>query len=112
MADQSSGPFGLPPTVWVVIVVGLAGALAATQHRGVESVISFMNLLAIRFLIFWVADALFLTRCFALALAKDPPHPREDVFEDVFKEKAQELGVIGAAVMLRRVAESWRSDRG
>src|SRR5260370_22052021 len=32
MADQSSGPLGLPPTVWVVIIVGLAGALAATQH--------------------------------------------------------------------------------
>ena len=32
MTDQSSGPLGLPPTVWVVIVVGLAGALAATQH--------------------------------------------------------------------------------
>src|SRR5260370_771083 len=32
MADQSSGPLGLPPTVWVVVIVGLAGALAATQH--------------------------------------------------------------------------------
>src|SRR5579859_2298074 len=32
MADQSPGPLGLPPTVWVVVIVGLAGALAATQH--------------------------------------------------------------------------------
>jgi hypothetical protein len=32
MSDQSSTPLGLPPTVWVVIVVGLAGAFAATQH--------------------------------------------------------------------------------
>src|SRR6202050_4005418 len=32
MTDQPSSPLGLPPTVWVVIVVGLAGALAATQH--------------------------------------------------------------------------------
>jgi hypothetical protein len=138
-------------------------------ERGIENVISFINLLAIQFLIFWVADALFLTRSFALALAKDRSHWPDDVL----KEKAQELGlckswtamwlnlrliawrtgrvanliwypsimialmagaaltvefgelgfasnpialvisaafVIGAAVMLRRVAESWRND--
>jgi hypothetical protein len=138
-------------------------------ERGIESVISFLNLLAIQFLIFWVADALFLTRSFVLALAKDRPRWPDEVL----KEKAQELAlckswaamwfdmgliarrtgrvanliwypsimlalmagaaltvefgelgfasnpialvisaafVVCAAVMLRRVAESWRSD--
>jgi len=32
MADQSSSGLGLPPTVWVVIILGLAGALAVTQR--------------------------------------------------------------------------------
>src|SRR3981189_3230558 len=32
MADQSSSGLGLPPTVWVVIIVGLTGALAVTQR--------------------------------------------------------------------------------
>jgi hypothetical protein len=138
-------------------------------ERGIESVISFFNLLAIQFLIFWVADALFLTRSFVLALAKDRPRWPNDILE----KRARELGlskpwaamwfdmrliawrtgrvanliwypsimialmagaaltvefgelgfasnpialvisagfVICAAVMLRRVAESWRSD--
>jgi hypothetical protein len=35
MADQSSSPFGLPPTIWVVLVVGLAGAFAV-NHRGFQ----------------------------------------------------------------------------
>jgi hypothetical protein len=32
MADQSSGPLGLPPTVWIVMAVGLAGAFVAHQR--------------------------------------------------------------------------------
>src|SRR6266404_5231106 len=32
MSDDSSGPLGLPPTVWVVLIVGLAGAFAVSQH--------------------------------------------------------------------------------
>lgn len=32
MADQSSSPLGLPPSVWIVLVVGLAGAFAASQR--------------------------------------------------------------------------------
>jgi hypothetical protein len=35
MADQSSSPLGLPPTLWVVLVVGLAGAFAV-NHRGFQ----------------------------------------------------------------------------
>ena len=31
MADQSANPLGLPPTIWIVLAVGLAGAFAATQ---------------------------------------------------------------------------------
>jgi hypothetical protein len=138
-------------------------------ERGIENLISFVNLLAIQFLIFWVADALFLTRSFGLALAKDHP----DWPQPLLREHAEKLGlpepwtamwldlrliawrtgrvsnliwypslmlaamaaaaltvefgelgfasnpialiisagfVVGAAVMLRRVAEAWRSD--
>jgi hypothetical protein len=32
MANQSSSPLGLPPTVWIVMVVGLAGAFVAHQR--------------------------------------------------------------------------------
>jgi hypothetical protein len=78
-------------------------------ERGIESVISFMNLLAIQFLIFWVADALFLTRSFVLALAKDRPRWPEDVL----RRKAQELGLSDSwAAMwfdLRLIA--WRTGR-
>jgi len=42
-------------------------------ERGVEDAISLFNLLAIQFLIFWVADAMLLTRSFALALMQDRP---------------------------------------
>jgi hypothetical protein len=41
--------------------------------QGVENLISLVNLVFIQFLIFWVADALLLTRSFVLALAKDRP---------------------------------------
>jgi hypothetical protein len=78
-------------------------------ERGIESVISFMNLLAIQFLIFWVADALFLTRSFVLALAKDRPHWPDDVL----KKNALELGLCKSwAAMwfdLRLIA--WRTGR-
>jgi hypothetical protein len=139
------------------------------KERGIESCISFINLLAIQFLIFWVADALLLTRSFALALAKDRP----EWPQPLLREHAEKLGlpetwtsmwldlrliawrtgrvanliwypslilaamavaaltvdfgelgfasnpialiisagfVVGAAVMLRLVAEAWRSD--
>jgi hypothetical protein len=138
-------------------------------EHGVENAISLLNLLAIQFLIFWVADALLLTRSFVLALSQDRPRWPQPVLRD----HAQRLGlcqswtamwlnlrliarrtgrvatliwypslmiaamavaaltvefgelgfaanpialiisagfVVSAAVMLRRVAEAWRSD--
>jgi hypothetical protein len=78
-------------------------------ERGIESVISFMNLLAIQFLIFWVADALFLTRSFALALAKDRPHWPDDVL----KKGSQELGLCksSAAMWFNLRLIAWRTGR-
>jgi hypothetical protein len=153
----------------ISLVTGFAFIDFHLTEPGVESFVSFINLLAIQFLIFWVADALFLTRSFMLALAKDEPlWP-----QPVLREQAEKLGlsdswtamwldlrliawrtgrvanliwypslmlaamavaaltvefgqlgfasnpialiisagfVVGAAVMLRRVAEDWRSD--
>jgi hypothetical protein len=146
-------------------------ALVDTHYveRGIEDFISLLNLLAIQFLIFWVADAMLLTRSFALALKEDKPFWPEPVISDQVKHLGVpkkwtalwldlrliawrtgrvasliwypslmiaamaaaaltvdfgEFGfasnpialaisagfVVGAAVMLRRVAESWRSD--
>jgi hypothetical protein len=51
-------------------------ALIDTHYveRGIEDGISLLNLLSVQFLIFWVADAMLLTRSFALALKDDKPH--------------------------------------
>jgi hypothetical protein len=146
-------------------------ALVDTHYleRGIEDFISLLNLLAIQFLIFWVADAMLLTRSFALALKEDKPYWPEPVLAAHMKmlgvrkrwtalwldlrliagrtERVSSLiwypslmiaamaaaaltvnfgefgfasnpiallisagFVVGAAVMLRRVAESWRTD--
>jgi hypothetical protein len=78
-------------------------------ERGIESVISFMNLLAIQFLIFWVADALFLTRSFVLALAKDRPHWPDEILE----KRARELGLCKswAAMWFDMRLIAWRTGR-
>jgi len=146
-------------------------ALVDTHYveRGIEDFVSLLNLLAVQFLIFWVADAMLLTRSFALALKEDRPGWPPAVVA----ERVRELGlaqewttlwldlrligwrtgwvasliwypslviaamaaaaltveygdfgfasnpialvisagfVMSAAIMLRRVAESWRSD--
>jgi len=153
----------------VSLVNGFAFIDFHNAERGTENFISFINLLAIQFLIFWVADALLLTRSFMLALAKDNPHWPEPVLQMHAKKLALckpstamwlnlrliawrtgrvssliwypslmlaamavaaltvefgELGfasnpialiisagfIVGAAVMLRRAAEAWRSD--
>jgi hypothetical protein len=146
-------------------------ALVDTHYleRGIEDFISLVNLLAIQFLIFWVADAMLLSRSFALALKEDKPYWPEPVLaahKKILGVRKQwtalwldlrliasrtgrvasliwypslmiaamaaaaltvnfgEFGfasnpvalaisagfVVGAAVMLRRVAEAWRSD--
>jgi hypothetical protein len=153
----------------VSLVNGFAFIDFHNAERGTENFISFVNLLAIQFLIFWVADALLLTRSFMLALAKDKPHWPDAVLQAHAKQFALckpstamwlnlrliawrtgrvssliwypslmlaamavaaltvefgELGfasnpialvisagfIVGAAVMLRRAAEAWRSD--
>jgi hypothetical protein len=146
-------------------------ALVDTHYveRGIEDFISLLNLLAVQFLIFWVADAMLLTRSFVLALKEDRPAWPEKVITERVKElglakewttlwldlrligwrtgwvasliwypslviaamaaaaltvEFGEFGfasnpialvisagfVVGAAVLLRRVAESWRTD--
>jgi hypothetical protein len=146
-------------------------ALVDTHYveRGIEDLISLLNLLAVQFLIFWVADAMLLTRSFVLALREDKPSWPEPVIALQMKELGLpkewttlwidlrliawrtgwvasliwypslmiaamaaaaltvafgEFGfasnpialvisaafVVGAAVMLRRVAEAWRND--
>jgi hypothetical protein len=153
----------------VSLVNGFAFIDFHNAERGTENFISFINLLAIQFLIFWVADALLLTRSFMLALAKDNPRWPDAVLQTHAKKLALcksstamwlnlrliawrtgrvssliwypslmlaamavaaltvefgELGfasnpialiisagfIVGAAVMLRRAAEAWRSD--
>src|SRR5882757_4896873 len=32
MADDSSNPLGLPPSVWIAVIVGVAGVFALNQH--------------------------------------------------------------------------------
>ncbi len=146
-------------------------ALVDTHYveRGIEDFISLVNLLAVQFLIFWVADAMLLTRSFALALKEDKSAWPDSVIEYQMKNLGLPKGwtalwldlrliawrtgrvaaliwypslmiaamavaaltvnfgefgfagnpialiisagfVVGAAVVLRRVAESWRSD--
>ncbi|HXC10605.1 MAG TPA: hypothetical protein VNV61_16850 [Steroidobacteraceae bacterium] len=146
-------------------------ALVDTNYveRGIEDLISLLNLLAVQFLIFWVADAMLLTRSFVLALKEDRPRWPEAVIAPRLKDlglaaewttlwldlrliagrtswiasliwypslviaamaaaaltvEFGEFGfasnpialvisagfVVSAAIMLRRVAESWRSD--
>jgi hypothetical protein len=153
----------------VSLVSGFAFLDFQNTERGTENLISFVNLLAIQFLIFWVADALLLTRSFMLALAKDKPGWRDTVLRAHAQKLALDepwtemwlnlrliawrtgrvssliwypslmlaamavaaltvefgqLGfasnpialiisagfIVGAAVMLRRAAEAWRSD--
>ncbi len=146
-------------------------ALIDTHYveRGIEDLISLLNLLAVQFLIFWVADAMLLTRSFVLALKEDQPCWPEPVIASQMKHLGLskewttlwldlrliawrtgwvssliwypslviaamaaaaltvdfgEFGfasnpialavsagfVVGSAVMLRRVAETWRND--
>jgi hypothetical protein len=79
------------------------------MERGIENLISFFNLLAIQFLIFWVADALLLTRSFVLALAKDRPlWPQA-----VLREQAETLGLSDSwtAMWLDLRLIAWRTGR-
>src|SRR5580704_12793223 len=32
MAEDSSNPLGLPPSVWIAVIVGVAGVFALNQH--------------------------------------------------------------------------------
>jgi hypothetical protein len=59
------------------------------QHRGAAGVISAVSLAFMQFLIFWVADAMLLSRSFLLALRKDEPAwPPE-----ALKKEQQALGL-------------------
>jgi hypothetical protein len=66
-------------------------ALVDTHYveRGIEDFVSLLNLLAVQFLIFWVADAMLLTRSFVLALKEDRPAWPEKVITD----RVEELGL-------------------
>jgi hypothetical protein len=153
----------------VSLVNGFAVVDFHDLERAIENLISLVNLLAIQFLIFWVADALLLTRSFVLALAQDRPRWPQPMLKNHARQlglcqswtamwldlrliarrtgrvanliwypslilaamavaaltvEYGELGfasnpiallisagfVVSAAVMLRRVAEAWRSD--
>jgi hypothetical protein len=63
-------------------------ALIDTHYveRGIEDGISLLNLLTVQFLIFWVADAMLLTRSFALALKEDKSHWPDTVIVDQMKK--------------------------
>jgi hypothetical protein len=86
-------------------------ALIDTHYveRGIEDGISLLNLLTAQFLIFWVADAMLLTRSFALALKEDKPHWPEAVI----KEQMGKLGLpqtwTESWLDLRLIA--WRTGR-
>ena len=93
----------------VSLVNGFAFIDFHNVERGTENFISFINLLAIQFLIFWVADALLLTRSFMLALAKDNPHWPDLVLEMHAKKLA--LCKPSTAMWLNLRLIAWRTGR-
>jgi hypothetical protein len=86
-------------------------ALIDTHYveRGIEDGISLLNLLTVQFLIFWVADAMLLTRSFALALKEDKPHWPDAVIGDQMKELGLPQTWAEAWLDLRLIA--WRTGR-
>jgi hypothetical protein len=86
-------------------------ALIDTHYveRGIEDGISLLNLLTVQFLIFWVADAMLLTRSFALALKEDKPAWPETVIGDQMKELGLSRTWAEYWLDLRLIA--WRTGR-
>jgi hypothetical protein len=86
-------------------------ALIDTHYveRGIEDGISLLNLLTVQFLIFWVADAMLLTRSFALALKEDKPNWPETVIGDQMKELGLSRTWAEYWLDLRLIA--WRTGR-
>jgi hypothetical protein len=78
-------------------------------ERGIEDGISLLNLLAAQFLIFWVADAMLLTRSFALALKEDKPAWPETVIGDQINELGLSRTWAEHWLDLRLIA--WRTGR-
>jgi hypothetical protein len=86
-------------------------ALIDTHYveRGIEDGISLFNLLAVQFLIFWVADAMLLTRSFALALEEDKPAWPDEVIGDQMNELGLSRTWAEHWLDLRLIA--WRTGR-
>jgi hypothetical protein len=93
----------------VSLVNGFAFIDFHNAERGTENFISFINLLAIQFLIFWVADALLLTRSFMLALANDKPDWPDLVLQTHAKKLALCKSSTAMWLNLRLIA--WRTKR-
>jgi hypothetical protein len=86
-------------------------ALVDTHYveRGVEDFISLVNLLAVQFLIFWVADAMLLTRSFALALKEDKSAWPDSVIAHQMQNLGLSKGWTALWLDLRLIA--WRTGR-
>jgi hypothetical protein len=86
-------------------------ALIDTHYveRGIEDGISLLNLLTVQFLIFWVADAMLLTRSFALALKEDKPNWPDTVIGDQMKKLGLTRTWTEYWLDLRLIA--WRTGR-
>jgi hypothetical protein len=76
-------------------------------ERGIEDIISLLNLFAVQFLIFWAADAMLLTRSFVLALAQDRP----DWPGTVLKQQSADLRLLDTwtAMWLDLRLIAWRT---
>jgi hypothetical protein len=86
-------------------------ALIDTHYveRGIEDGISLLNLLTVQFLIFWVADAMLLTRSFALALKEDKPNWPDTVIGDQMRNLGLSRTWTESWLDLRLIA--WRTGR-
>jgi hypothetical protein len=93
----------------VSLVRGFALIDTHYVERGIEDGISLLNLLTVQFLIFWVADAMLLTRSFALALKEDKPAWPETVIGDQMKELGLSRTWAEHWLDLRLIA--WRTGR-
>ncbi len=86
-------------------------ALIDTHYveRGIEDGISLLNLLTVQFLIFWVADAMLLTRSFALALKEDKPNWPDTVIGNQMRSLGLSRTWTESWLDLRLIA--WRTGR-